>query len=167
MSTIDNTLNERGTRYGAFVDNAEITQRLKHVMRQHSGWGDLRLSQAEALEMIVHKIGRILNGDPNYIDSWHDIGGYAGLVERSLRREQAPVGPEQATEAPEQPSQAAKKADGSLGAFISRFIREDSVPPTTASAQLSVLAELRSMFPTADITDITVSFESEESGLTD
>lgn len=156
MSTIDNTLNERGTRYGAFDDNAEITQHLKHVMRQHSGWGDLSLSQAEALEMIAHKIGRILNGDPNYIDSWHDIGGYAGLVERSLQRDQ------DAEKLTKQP--AAKKADESLGAFISRFIREDSVPPATASAQLSVLAELRSMFPTADI---TVSFESEESGLTD
>lgn len=164
MSSIDNTLNERGARYGAFVDNAEITQRLKHVMRQHSGWGDLRLSQAEALEMIAHKIGRILNGDPNYIDSWHDIGGYAGLVERSLRREQVTVGPEQATEAPVTCSQAAKKFDESLGAFISRFIREDSAPPATARTQLSILAELRAMFPTADI---TVAFESEESGLTD
>ena len=165
MSSIDNTLNERGARYGAFDNNAEITQHLKHVMRQYPGWGDLSLSQAEALEMIVHKIGRILNGDPNYIDSWHDIGGYAGLVERSLRREQAPVGPEQATEAPEQPSQpAAEKVDESLGAFISRFIREDSVPPATARTQLSILAELRAMFPTADI---TVAFESEESGLTD
>lgn len=156
MSTIDKTLNERGTRYGAFEDNAEITQHLKHVMRQHPGWGDLSLSQAEALEMIVHKIGRILNGNPNYIDSWHDIAGYACLVEKNLQRDQ------DAAEPAKQP--AAKKVDESLGAFISRFIREDSVPPATASAQIGVLAELRSMFPTADI---TVVFESEESGLTD
>lgn len=159
MSTIDNTLNERNARYGAFDANAEITQHLKHVMRQHSGWGDLSLGQAEALEMIAHKIGRILNGDPNYIDSWHDIGGYAGLVERSLQRDQ------DAAEPAKQPSQlAAEEIDESLGAFISRFIREDSVPPATTRAQLSILAELRAMFPTADI---TVTFESEESGLTD
>ena len=34
--------------------------------------------------MILHKIGRILNGDPNYADSWHDIAGYAKLVEDEL-----------------------------------------------------------------------------------
>jgi len=38
-------------------------------------------SHREALEMIAHKIGRILNGDPNYADSWHDIAGYAKLAE--------------------------------------------------------------------------------------
>lgn len=30
--------------------------------------------------MIAHKLGRIINGDPNYSDSWHDIAGYAKLV---------------------------------------------------------------------------------------
>ena len=165
MSTIDNTLNERGTRYGAFTGHAQVTQLLKRAMGQHPGWRKLQDDQREALEMTAHKIGRILNGDPNYIDSWHDIIGYVRLVEQRLEKEQAMEGPEQATEAPEQPSwPAAEKVDESLGAFISRFIREDSVPPATTRAQLSILAELRAMFPTADI---TVSFESEESGLTD
>ena len=36
--------------------------------------------QVEALEMIAHKIGRIINGDHSYSDSWHDIAGYAKLV---------------------------------------------------------------------------------------
>ena len=30
--------------------------------------------------MIFAKVGRILNGDPNYADSWIDIAGYAKLV---------------------------------------------------------------------------------------
>ena len=30
--------------------------------------------------MIQHKIGRILNGDPNYDDNWRDICGYSQLV---------------------------------------------------------------------------------------
>ena len=30
--------------------------------------------------MICHKIGRIVNGDPDYADSWIDIAGYAKLV---------------------------------------------------------------------------------------
>jgi len=31
-------------------------------------------------DMIANKLGRILNGDPNYADSWMDIAGYAKLV---------------------------------------------------------------------------------------
>lgn len=34
--------------------------------------------------MIFHKIARILNGDPNYADSWVDIAGYAKLVADEL-----------------------------------------------------------------------------------
>jgi hypothetical protein len=40
--------------------------------------------QAEALEMIANKIARILNGDPDYADSWTDIAGYATLVAERL-----------------------------------------------------------------------------------
>jgi hypothetical protein len=41
-------------------------------------------SQREALEMIAHKISRILAGDPHFADHWTDISGYARLVERQL-----------------------------------------------------------------------------------
>lgn len=41
---------------------------------------DLDDDMVEALEMIAHKVGRILNGDPAYSDSWVDIAGYAKLV---------------------------------------------------------------------------------------
>ena len=34
--------------------------------------------------MIAHKLGRIVNGDPNYADSWDDIAGYAKLVSDEL-----------------------------------------------------------------------------------
>lgn len=77
---IDATLAERGSRYGSFTTHAFITQQLKRVMAGSPKWGELNPDQAEALEMIVHKIGRILNGDPHYHDSWHDIVGYAKLV---------------------------------------------------------------------------------------
>lgn len=75
-------LNERGSRYGKFVDHADVTQRLKHVMRTHDSvkYVGMEPDQIEALEMIAHKIGRILNGDPHYGDSWRDIEGYARLV---------------------------------------------------------------------------------------
>lgn len=81
--TIDATLNERGQRYGKFAGHAEITQALKWTMLSFKGgepWKLMADDQREALEMIAHKIGRILNGDPNYADSWVDIAGYAKLV---------------------------------------------------------------------------------------
>ena len=88
MSSIDKTLDERGQRYGEFASHAHVTQLLKRAMGRHPGWRKLADDQREALEMTAHKIGRILNGDPDYIDSWHDIIGYIRLVEQRLEREQ-------------------------------------------------------------------------------
>lgn len=76
---IDDTLMERGTKYGLFIEHAGITQDIKHAMRQGK-WDSLAADQKECLEMLAHKIGRILNGDPDYHDSWYDIVGYAKLV---------------------------------------------------------------------------------------
>lgn len=81
-TNVDAILNARGSRYGNFLDHARITQRLKevaHGFAAHHG-KTFDVDQAEALDMIFHKIGRILNGDPNYADSWIDIAGYAKLV---------------------------------------------------------------------------------------
>ena len=86
MSGINETLNERGARYGAFSGHSQITQEIKTTMRNADNWSQLRLSQKEALEMIAHKIGRIINGDSNYVDSWNDIAVYATLVEQELTK---------------------------------------------------------------------------------
>ena len=77
---IETTLAERGSRYGSFPEHARITQSLKDAMIVSPNWATLAPDQKEALEMIQHKIGRILNGDPDYHDSWHDVVGYAKLV---------------------------------------------------------------------------------------
>lgn len=79
MSDINATLAERGSRYGVYTEHARITQSLKDVMRAEPKWAELTPDQKETLEMVAHKIGRILNGDPQYHDSWHDIVGYAKL----------------------------------------------------------------------------------------
>lgn len=81
---IDATLIERGSRYGDFDTHAMITQGIKDVMHDQPSWKNLEDNKKEALEMIAHKIGRILNGDPNYKDSWTDIIGYARLIEKDL-----------------------------------------------------------------------------------
>lgn len=80
-------ITERGSRYGKFKDGAAIMQELKFVMREVDGWHNLTPSQREALDMIQHKIGRILNGDPTYDDSWKDIAGYATLIVNELNEE--------------------------------------------------------------------------------
>lgn len=87
MNTIDNILAERGSRYGKFETHAEITQRYKRLTHKflHNSGKELDHDQQEALDMIFHKIGRIINGDPSYIDSWDDIAGYAKLVADRLR----------------------------------------------------------------------------------
>ena len=82
---VDNTLVARGGRYGKFNGVAQITQALKAEMRATPNWDSLSFDKKEALEMIAQKIARILNGDPNYHDSWHDIAGYAELVASALQ----------------------------------------------------------------------------------
>lgn len=87
--SIDDVLKERGKKYGVFSEHARITQQLKSVMKGTDKWTQLTLSQREALEMVAHKIGRILNGDPNYVDSWFDIEGYVKLVRDELTANEA------------------------------------------------------------------------------
>jgi hypothetical protein len=81
-TNVDAILDARGSRYGNFLDHARITQKLKSVAHQFAGeqGKTFDADQAEAIDMIFHKLGRILNGDPNYADSWIDIAGYAKLV---------------------------------------------------------------------------------------
>ena len=89
---IKTILKERGDRYGSFDGHARITQSLKQEFvvnaKKYSTMSD---SQKEAIDMIFHKIGRIGNGDPNYLDSWVDIVGYAQLVVDELKAEEAAV----------------------------------------------------------------------------
>jgi hypothetical protein len=88
-TNLDTLLKERGKRYGDFEGNALCSQRLKALFFAHKARLDMDADQTEALEMIAHKLGRILNGDHNYADSWRDIAGYAQLVADRLDREQS------------------------------------------------------------------------------
>lgn len=86
-NSTDQLITERSSRYGKFKHGADIMQSLKDVMRDVDGWNNLTASQKEALDMIQHKIGHILNGDPTYDDSWKDIAGYATLIVNELNGE--------------------------------------------------------------------------------
>ena len=86
MSDINAVLSERGSRYGAYEYHARVTQALKSVMSDFvkadgtAPWDNLQPYHREAIDMILHKLGRIINGDPDFDDSWVDIVGYAQLV---------------------------------------------------------------------------------------
>lgn len=94
--SIENTLAERGNRYGDFTDHADLAQGIQFRMQKFclkadnevgfiEPWKDrLNNVQRQALTVIADKIARILSGDPNYADNWHDIQGYAKLVEDRL-----------------------------------------------------------------------------------
>ncbi len=87
QTNVNEMLAGRESRYGSFQGHARISQDLKAAMHERSGWDGLQADQREALEMIQHKIARILNGDPNYADNWVDIAGYATLVANRLEKE--------------------------------------------------------------------------------
>ena len=83
-ANVNDTLAQRGSRYGEFDEHARISQNIKRAMQDSPNWAELDDIQKEALDMTAHKIARILNGDPNYVDSHHDIQGYLKLVEDHL-----------------------------------------------------------------------------------
>jgi hypothetical protein len=79
---VDVTLDARALDYGKFIEGAEVMQMLKRVVQAALNNRDKVLAhdQAEAMDMIIHKIGRIVNGNPDVVDHWLDIAGYAKLV---------------------------------------------------------------------------------------
>lgn len=81
---INATLNERELRYGKFADNATLAQSLRNMMRTVNGWYNMPDTQREALDSIMGKIARQINGAKDYPDNFHDIAGYATLAEQEI-----------------------------------------------------------------------------------
>lgn len=89
---VKSILDQRGARYGDFTDHARLAQQLIDDLRFFSKetspmsfpWESMPSVHRQALTVIIDKIARILNGDPNYDDNWIDIQGYARLVQERL-----------------------------------------------------------------------------------
>lgn len=79
-SNVEQTLSDRESTYGSFKDVALTTRNLMNCIDVDS----MNAVQQEALHMICSKLARITNGDPNHVDSWHDIAGYASLVVKDI-----------------------------------------------------------------------------------
>ena len=85
-TNVDNVLNDRAKDYGKFIEGAEIMQMLKRLVHNYieDRGTPLAFDQREAIDMIIHKLGRIINGNPDKVDHWVDIAGYATLVAERL-----------------------------------------------------------------------------------
>ena len=86
---VDATLAERQAQYGCFEDVAFVTENIMSILAQVrvNGLNDLPHTHRMALYMIASKMARIVNGDFNHLDSWHDIGGYSKLIEKLINGE--------------------------------------------------------------------------------
>lgn len=86
---VDKILSERGAQYnlnGGYPDHAELTQAMKNACRNHRGWATVPSMMQESIDMILHKIARVINGNPYYPDNWVDIEGYSRLISRELEK---------------------------------------------------------------------------------
>ena len=86
---INNTLEERSKTHGDFSRVAKLHIELMECFRTYSTntWEvDYSEPQMVALDMILHKLARIGSGNPDEIDHWRDIAGYATLVVKELQK---------------------------------------------------------------------------------
>lgn len=85
-SKLDKTLSQRGPIYGPYGDQIKVRRDLLEVMKKaYKKQNGKRMPKVyrEYIWDLVNKMSRIATS-PNHIDSWHDIQGYAKLVENDL-----------------------------------------------------------------------------------
>lgn len=81
---VDEIIAERQKTHGDFADHAAVAYAIKDAMCSLGNIDKLSVVQREALDMIAHKIGRIIAGNADTADHWDDIAGYARLVSQRL-----------------------------------------------------------------------------------
>lgn len=90
MTTVEQTIQERNRSHGDYEVTARVAQIIKQTLRQNAT-AVLDTRTMESLDMIATKLARIVSGDPRDPDHWHDIAGYARLVEDALRPQAEPT----------------------------------------------------------------------------
>lgn len=152
MNNIDQTLQQRGNRYGEFPQHARITQNIKRAMADSLNWQNLSDDKKESLEMVAHKIGRILNGDPEYKDSWHDITGYTKLVEDTLHDDECTTNNKEKNDSPTRPREQELTnlvISMSVALFIAKEIIQNkiNVPPNYSQRCSELIHAARTLLP--------------------
>lgn len=85
-SEIDEVIRQRRTKHGDFRDDAGRAQLLKQAMRNSKNFSTMSSVQRESIDNICTKLARIVSGNPDEIDHWLDIIGYATLAKNDLTR---------------------------------------------------------------------------------
>ena len=81
-----NIVDHRAETHGDFASNAKVSQKLKTVVRESAHYENLTYEEREAIDMILHKIARIVSSRVHFIDHWRDLIGYSELVVRKLKK---------------------------------------------------------------------------------
>jgi len=82
MNDLNKTLAKRRLQHGPFERHALIEIELRKVAEKYSPI--FTPVQEIGFSMILHKIARILNGGHKQSDTWHDIAGYATIIEKEI-----------------------------------------------------------------------------------
>ena len=83
----DELLAQRKNVHGDFSDNCQMTSDFMDLLYGCPNWKNFTPLHKVGLYQILHKIGRIASGDPNYPDHWNDIAGYAIQTCKRLPKE--------------------------------------------------------------------------------
>ena len=81
---INDILDQRQKTHGNFEKVARLDTELFSTFNTYL-YSSLSNEQYCAIKMILHKIARIGCGDPEFIDHWQDIIGYAQLIINSIK----------------------------------------------------------------------------------
>ena len=81
---INDILDQRQKTHGNFEKVARLDTELFSTFNTYL-YSSLSDEQYCAIKMILHKIARIGCGDPEFIDHWQDIIGYAQLIINSIK----------------------------------------------------------------------------------
>lgn len=83
MKTLKETLDERGSVYGSFDAGTDLLASILNslTLHRHNTTGSFMTTTEQVMfQYILMKLVR-LAASPDHIDSWHDIQGYAKLIE--------------------------------------------------------------------------------------
>ena len=81
---INDTIAARDAAHGGLDRVAYVSQAIKAAFADSNNRSSMPDDMCEALDMIAHKLARILTGDMDNFDSWHDVAGYATCVANRL-----------------------------------------------------------------------------------
>ena len=85
---VSTLIKERETTHGDFALKAGFIQEIMENISGLYTWEDLADDQKESIHMIISKLSRIIYGNPDHIDHWLDIAGYAKLVSDRLEKKE-------------------------------------------------------------------------------